>query len=162
MISDERSYNFSGQTLLKYILRPLASCPSLDAVVESQPHIIVIRFESVMTDLEHPSPSEVFAKIRLVLEVFQKHLLGMCPHGSALTFLCLGKVSIGFKSKYYFKGDKHVPRWMCRGLEVSKLCHRSKVITFLFPALLYGCVPRHMECRVTRGTPDSVLVSSTV
>ncbi|KAF0873563.1 centromere/kinetochore protein zw10 homolog [Crocuta crocuta] len=66
-----------GQMLLKYILRPLASCPSLDAVVESQPHIIVIRFESVMTDLEHPSPSEVFAKIRLVLEVFQKHLLDL-------------------------------------------------------------------------------------
>lgn len=82
--------------LLKYILRPLASCPSLYAVVESQPNIISIRFESVMTDLEHPSPSEVFAKIRLVLEVLQKHLLGMCPQGSALIFLRLGK------SQYYF------------------------------------------------------------
>ncbi|GAB5577088.1 transmembrane protease serine 5 isoform X4 [Prionailurus iriomotensis] len=66
-----------GQMLLKYILRPLASCPSLYAVVESQPNIISIRFESVMTDLEHPSPSEVFAKIRLVLEVLQKHLLDL-------------------------------------------------------------------------------------
>ncbi|XP_060016398.1 centromere/kinetochore protein zw10 homolog isoform X2 [Lagenorhynchus albirostris] len=64
-----------GQMLLKYILRPLASCPSLFAVIESQPNIIIIRFESVMTGLEHPSPSEVFAKIRLVLEVVQKQLL---------------------------------------------------------------------------------------
>ncbi|XP_059563902.1 centromere/kinetochore protein zw10 homolog isoform X3 [Myotis daubentonii] len=66
-----------GQMLLKYILRPLASCPSLFAVVESQPNIIIIRFQSVMTDFEHPSPSEVFAKIRLVLEVLQKHLLDL-------------------------------------------------------------------------------------
>ncbi|XP_037007220.2 centromere/kinetochore protein zw10 homolog [Artibeus jamaicensis] len=64
-----------GQMLLKYILRPLASCPSLYAVVESQPNIIIIRFESMMTDMEHPSPSEVFAKVKLVLEVLQKHLL---------------------------------------------------------------------------------------
>ncbi|XP_035884433.1 centromere/kinetochore protein zw10 homolog isoform X1 [Phyllostomus discolor] len=64
-----------GQMLLKYVLRPLASCPSLFAVVESQPNIIIIRFESMMTDLEHPSPSEVFAKVKLVLEVLQKHLL---------------------------------------------------------------------------------------
>ncbi|XP_045750963.1 centromere/kinetochore protein zw10 homolog isoform X2 [Mirounga angustirostris] len=66
-----------GQMLLKYILRPLASCPSLYAIIESQPNIIIIRFESVMTDLEHPSPSEVFAKIRLVLEVLQKQLLDL-------------------------------------------------------------------------------------
>uniref|UniRef100_A0A8C0JYF8 Centromere/kinetochore protein zw10 homolog n=1 Tax=Canis lupus dingo TaxID=286419 RepID=A0A8C0JYF8_CANLU len=64
-----------GQLLLKYILKPLASCPSLCAITERQPNIIIIRFESVMTDLEHPSPSEVFAKIKLVLEVLQKHLL---------------------------------------------------------------------------------------
>ncbi|KAM5224538.1 centromere/kinetochore protein zw10 homolog isoform 1-T1 [Hipposideros larvatus] len=66
-----------GQMLLKYILRPLVSCPSLFAVIENQPNIIIIRFESVMTDLEHPSPSEVFVKIRLVLEVLQKHLLDL-------------------------------------------------------------------------------------
>lgn len=66
-----------GQMLLKYILRPLVSCPSLFAVIENQPNIIIIRFESVMTDLEHPSPSEVFVKIRLVLEVLQKQLLDL-------------------------------------------------------------------------------------
>ncbi|XP_076969007.1 centromere/kinetochore protein zw10 homolog [Tamandua tetradactyla] len=66
-----------GQMLLKYILRPLATCPSLHAVIESQPNIVTFRFESVMTDLEHPSPSEVFANIKLVLEVLQKQLLDL-------------------------------------------------------------------------------------
>ncbi|XP_008587800.1 PREDICTED: centromere/kinetochore protein zw10 homolog isoform X2 [Galeopterus variegatus] len=66
-----------GQMLLKYILRPLASCPSLHSVIESQPNIVIVRFESVRTDLEHPSPSEVFTKIRLVLEVIQKQLLDL-------------------------------------------------------------------------------------
>uniref|UniRef100_G3UL93 Centromere/kinetochore protein zw10 homolog n=1 Tax=Loxodonta africana TaxID=9785 RepID=G3UL93_LOXAF len=66
-----------GKMLLKRILRPLASCPSLYAVIESQPNVVTFRFESVMTDLEHPSPSEVFAKIKLVLEVLQKQLLDL-------------------------------------------------------------------------------------
>lgn len=65
---------------------PLVSCPSLSAVIENQPNAIIIRFESVMTDLEHPSPSEVFVKIRLVLEVLQKQLLGMYLQGSAFIF----------------------------------------------------------------------------
>jgi centromere/kinetochore protein ZW10 len=72
--------------LLKYILRPLASFPSLHAVIESQPNTVTVRFESVMTDLEHPSPSDVFAKIRLVLEVLQKQLLGEYPQSSAFIF----------------------------------------------------------------------------
>ncbi|XP_037697420.1 centromere/kinetochore protein zw10 homolog [Choloepus didactylus] len=66
-----------GQMLLKYILRPLASCPSLHAVIESQPSTVSFHFESVMTDLDYPSPSEVFTKIRLVLEVLQKQLLDL-------------------------------------------------------------------------------------
>ncbi|XP_075402731.1 centromere/kinetochore protein zw10 homolog [Tenrec ecaudatus] len=66
-----------GKMLLKYILRPLASCPSLYAVIESQPSVVIFRFESVKTDLEHPSPSEVFTKIRLVLEVLKKQLLDL-------------------------------------------------------------------------------------
>nr|XP_004666520.1 centromere/kinetochore protein zw10 homolog [Jaculus jaculus] len=66
-----------GQMLLKYILRPLASCPSLHAVIENQPHAVIVRFQSLMTDLEHPSPSEVYAKIRIVLEVLHKQLLDL-------------------------------------------------------------------------------------
>ncbi|XP_003472868.2 centromere/kinetochore protein zw10 homolog [Cavia porcellus] len=66
-----------GQMLLQYILRPLASFPSLNAVIESPPGAVVVRFESLLTDLEHPSPSEVFTKIRLVLEVLHKYLLDL-------------------------------------------------------------------------------------
>ncbi|XP_045139514.1 centromere/kinetochore protein zw10 homolog [Echinops telfairi] len=66
-----------GKMLLKYILRPLTSCPSLYAVIESQPSVVIFRFESVKTDLEHPSPSEVFTKIKLVLEVLKKQLLDL-------------------------------------------------------------------------------------
>ncbi|KAM6157689.1 centromere/kinetochore protein zw10 homolog [Rhynchocyon petersi] len=66
-----------GKMLLNYVLRPLASCPSLHAVIESQPNGVILRFDSVTTNLEHPSPSEVFAKIRLVLEVLQKQILDL-------------------------------------------------------------------------------------
>ncbi|XP_055963545.1 centromere/kinetochore protein zw10 homolog [Sorex fumeus] len=66
-----------GQMLLKYILMPLVSEPSLHAMIETQPNNIIIRFESVATDLEHPSPCEVFTKIRLILEVLQKQLLDL-------------------------------------------------------------------------------------
>lgn len=67
----------SGQMLLKYMLKPLVTCPSLHAVIEKQPNSVTIRFQSLMTDLEHPSPPEAFAKIQLVLEVLQKQLLGV-------------------------------------------------------------------------------------
>lgn len=66
-----------GQMLLKYILKPLVTCPSLHAVIERQPSSVSICFESLATDLEHPSPPEAFAKIRLVLEVLQKQLLDL-------------------------------------------------------------------------------------
>ncbi|XP_004604760.1 centromere/kinetochore protein zw10 homolog [Sorex araneus] len=66
-----------GQMLLKYILMPLVSQPSLHAMIETQPNVTIIRFESVATDLEHPSPCEVFTKIRLILEVLQKQLLDL-------------------------------------------------------------------------------------
>ncbi|XP_028639586.1 centromere/kinetochore protein zw10 homolog isoform X2 [Grammomys surdaster] len=66
-----------GQMLLKYILKPLVTCPSLHAVIERQPSSVSICFQSVTTDLEHPSPPEAFAKIRLVLEVLQKQLLDL-------------------------------------------------------------------------------------
>ncbi|XP_031200514.1 centromere/kinetochore protein zw10 homolog [Mastomys coucha] len=66
-----------GQMLLKYILKPLVTCPSLHAVIERQPSSVSICFQSLTTDLEHPSPPEAFAKIRLVLEVLQKQLLDL-------------------------------------------------------------------------------------
>ncbi|KAM5246762.1 centromere/kinetochore protein zw10 homolog [Ctenodactylus gundi] len=72
-----------GQMLLKYVLRPLASYPSLHAVIESQPNAVIVCFESLMTDSEHPSPCEVFTKIQLVLEVLQKQLLDS-PHDTGV------------------------------------------------------------------------------
>ncbi|XP_006890853.1 PREDICTED: centromere/kinetochore protein zw10 homolog isoform X2 [Elephantulus edwardii] len=66
-----------GKMLLNYILKPLASCPSLHAVVESQPPVVTLRFESVTTNLEYPSPSDVFVKIKLVLEMLHKQLLDL-------------------------------------------------------------------------------------
>uniref|UniRef100_A0A8C8S0S2 Centromere/kinetochore protein zw10 homolog n=1 Tax=Pelusios castaneus TaxID=367368 RepID=A0A8C8S0S2_9SAUR len=66
-----------GQLLLKYILKPLISYPSLWAIVEEQPDGVVLRFECAAPNLEHPSPVEVFGKIKLVLEVLHKHLLNI-------------------------------------------------------------------------------------
>ncbi|KAM4828257.1 centromere/kinetochore protein zw10 homolog isoform 2-T2 [Thomomys bottae] len=66
-----------GQMLLKHILRPLASYSSIHVVIENQPNTVIIRFDSLMTDLEHPSPSKVFTEIQMVLEVLQKQLLDL-------------------------------------------------------------------------------------
>ncbi|XP_066495731.1 centromere/kinetochore protein zw10 homolog [Tiliqua scincoides] len=64
-----------GQLLLQNILKPLISHPSLRPLLEEQPDTIILRFESVDSDLDHPSPLEVFVKIKLVLEVLHKYQL---------------------------------------------------------------------------------------
>lgn len=64
-----------GQLLLRNVLKPLISHPSLRPLLEEQPDTIILRFESVGSDVGHPSPLEVFAKIKLVLEVLHKHQL---------------------------------------------------------------------------------------
>ncbi|XP_053125841.1 centromere/kinetochore protein zw10 homolog [Hemicordylus capensis] len=65
-----------GQLLLKNILKPLISHPSLQPVLEERADAaITLRFESVGCDSGQPSPVEVFAKMKLVLEVLHKHLL---------------------------------------------------------------------------------------
>ncbi|XP_074832958.1 centromere/kinetochore protein zw10 homolog isoform X1 [Carettochelys insculpta] len=66
-----------GQLLLKYILKPLIAYPSLRPLLEEQPDTAILRFESAEPNLEHPSPVEVFDKIRLVLEALHKHLLSV-------------------------------------------------------------------------------------
>uniref|UniRef100_A0A7N4PI02 Centromere/kinetochore protein zw10 homolog n=1 Tax=Sarcophilus harrisii TaxID=9305 RepID=A0A7N4PI02_SARHA len=80
-----------GQLLLKYIIRPLVFYPSLHALIDTHPDTVVFRFESVATELEHSSPPEVFTKIRLVLEVLQKHLLDL-PLGDDLEDEKLSKI----------------------------------------------------------------------
>uniref|UniRef100_A0A6I8NUN5 Centromere/kinetochore protein zw10 homolog n=1 Tax=Ornithorhynchus anatinus TaxID=9258 RepID=A0A6I8NUN5_ORNAN len=69
-----------SQLLLNCVLKPLVYYPSLHAVVDIQPDTVILRFESVASDLERPSPPEVFSKIQLVLEVLCEHLLNL-PRG---------------------------------------------------------------------------------
>ncbi|XP_061448733.1 centromere/kinetochore protein zw10 homolog isoform X2 [Rhineura floridana] len=64
-----------GQLLLKHILKPLISHPSLRPLLEKHPDAVTLRFESVGSDLGHPSPVEVFARITLVLEALHRHQL---------------------------------------------------------------------------------------
>ncbi|XP_018424685.1 PREDICTED: centromere/kinetochore protein zw10 homolog [Nanorana parkeri] len=66
---------FFSRLLMNYILKPLVKYPSLHVLVESQPQGVILRFESTKTELEHPSPSQVFLKLNLVLELLYKHLL---------------------------------------------------------------------------------------
>ncbi|NP_001116261.1 centromere/kinetochore protein zw10 homolog [Xenopus tropicalis] len=66
---------FFSQLLLNYILKPLVTYPSLHAQMETQQQGVILRFESVETQSEHPPPSEVFIKLRLVFELLHKHLL---------------------------------------------------------------------------------------
>ncbi|XP_053307555.1 centromere/kinetochore protein zw10 homolog [Spea bombifrons] len=66
---------FFSQLLLNYILKPLVTYPALHAQVDTQPQGVILRFETMDTDLEHPSPAAVFLKLQLVLELLHKHLL---------------------------------------------------------------------------------------
>ncbi|KFV92612.1 Centromere/kinetochore protein zw10, partial [Eurypyga helias] len=66
-----------GQLLLKYILKPLISYPSLRPVTEEQSDGFILRFKSEEPNLDHSSPVEVFAKIKLVFEVLHKYLLNV-------------------------------------------------------------------------------------
>ncbi|KAM9299225.1 centromere/kinetochore protein zw10 homolog [Gastrophryne carolinensis] len=68
---------FFSQLLLNYILKPLVTFPSLHVLVESQAPGVILRFECTKTDLEHPTPTQVFMKLKLVLELLHKHLLGV-------------------------------------------------------------------------------------
>ncbi|KAM4652514.1 centromere/kinetochore protein zw10 homolog [Discoglossus pictus] len=66
---------FFSQLLLNYILKPLVMYPPLHARVDTEQQSVVLRFEIIETDLEHPPPAEVFVKLKLVLELLHKCLL---------------------------------------------------------------------------------------
>lgn len=66
---------FSGQLLLKHILKPLILYPSLQPCTEEQSNVFILRFKSEEPSLDHSSPMEVFDKIRLIFEVLHKYLL---------------------------------------------------------------------------------------
>ncbi|NXG63756.1 ZW10 protein, partial [Hemiprocne comata] len=66
-----------GQLLLKYILKPLISYPSLQPFTEEQSDVLILRFKSEEPALDHSSPMEVFDKIKLVFEFLHKYLLNV-------------------------------------------------------------------------------------
>ncbi|KFP81419.1 PREDICTED: centromere/kinetochore protein zw10 homolog, partial [Acanthisitta chloris] len=63
-----------GQLLLKYILKPLISYPSLQPLTEEQPDVFILKFKSEKPTLDQSSPVKVFDKIRLVFELLHKYL----------------------------------------------------------------------------------------
>ncbi|NWU77953.1 ZW10 protein, partial [Onychorhynchus coronatus] len=66
-----------GQLLLKYILKPVISYPSLQPLTEERPDVLILRFESKEPALDQSSPMEVFDKIKLIFEVLHKYLLNV-------------------------------------------------------------------------------------
>ncbi|XP_071432437.1 centromere/kinetochore protein zw10 homolog [Pithys albifrons albifrons] len=66
-----------GQLLLKYILKPLISYPSLQPLTEEQPDMFILRFKSEEPTLDQSSPMEVFHKIKLIFEALHKYLLNV-------------------------------------------------------------------------------------
>ncbi|NWR35707.1 ZW10 protein, partial [Tachuris rubrigastra] len=66
-----------GQLLLKYILKPVISYPSLQPLTEERPDVLILRFKSEDTVLDQSSPMEVFDKIKLIFEVLHKYLLNV-------------------------------------------------------------------------------------
>ncbi|KAM6295850.1 centromere/kinetochore protein zw10 homolog [Aegotheles albertisi] len=66
-----------GQLLLKHILKPLISYPSLQPCTEEQSDVFILRFKSKEPSLDHCSPVEVFAKIKLIFEILHKYLLNV-------------------------------------------------------------------------------------
>ncbi|XP_035411559.1 centromere/kinetochore protein zw10 homolog [Cygnus atratus] len=66
-----------GQLLLKYILKPLISYPSLQPFTEELSDVVILRFKCEEPNLDHSSPVEVFDKIKVILEVLHKYLLNV-------------------------------------------------------------------------------------
>lgn len=64
-----------GQVLMKYMLKPLIMYPSL--LVEVSEHLemgTVLSLQTEKKQVEHPTPSDVYAQILLVLKTLHKHL----------------------------------------------------------------------------------------
>ncbi|XP_029428048.1 centromere/kinetochore protein zw10 homolog [Rhinatrema bivittatum] len=68
---------FFSQILLKYILKPLIFYPSLHTQIEHQTQSVVLRFESLETDVERSTPGKVFLNITSVLQLLHQHLLAV-------------------------------------------------------------------------------------
>ncbi|XP_071023512.1 centromere/kinetochore protein zw10 homolog isoform X1 [Oncorhynchus clarkii lewisi] len=65
-----------SQVLLKYLLKPLITYPSLNVEVsEQQGEGTLISLQFAETPEEHPSPSQVYTKVLMVLKTLHTHLL---------------------------------------------------------------------------------------
>uniref|UniRef100_A0A8C7KZ47 Zw10 kinetochore protein n=1 Tax=Oncorhynchus kisutch TaxID=8019 RepID=A0A8C7KZ47_ONCKI len=65
-----------SQVLLKYLLKPLITYPSLNVdVSEQQGEGILLSLQCAETPEEHPSPSQVYTKVLVVLKTLHTHLL---------------------------------------------------------------------------------------
>uniref|UniRef100_A0A8C7MQF6 Centromere/kinetochore protein zw10 homolog n=1 Tax=Oncorhynchus kisutch TaxID=8019 RepID=A0A8C7MQF6_ONCKI len=65
-----------SQVLLKYLLKPLITYPSLNVEVsEQQDEGTLISLQFAETPEEHPSPSQVYTKVLMVLKTLHTHLL---------------------------------------------------------------------------------------
>lgn len=63
--------------LLKYLLKPLIMYPSLNVEVsEQQGEGTLLSLQCAETPEEHPSPSQVYTKVLVVLKTLHTHLLG--------------------------------------------------------------------------------------
>ncbi|KAM9499014.1 centromere/kinetochore protein zw10 homolog isoform 2-T2 [Salvelinus alpinus] len=65
-----------SQVLLKYLLKPLITYPSLNVEVsEQQGEGTLLALQFAETPDEHPSPSQVYTKVLMVLKTLHTHLL---------------------------------------------------------------------------------------
>ncbi|KAJ7996962.1 hypothetical protein DPEC_G00223970 [Dallia pectoralis] len=67
-----------GQVLLENMLKPLIMYPGLNVEVSEQPgEATLLSLQITETQVEHPSPSQVYTKLLLVLKTLHTHLLGV-------------------------------------------------------------------------------------
>ncbi|MBN3302540.1 ZW10 protein, partial [Amia calva] len=79
-----------SQVLLKYVLKPLITYPSLNMEMSEQPgQSTVLSFHCTDTKVEHPSPSEVYIKVHTVLKKLHTCLLNV-PVGDKKLSVMLG------------------------------------------------------------------------
>ncbi|KAJ8267083.1 hypothetical protein GJAV_G00138140 [Gymnothorax javanicus] len=79
-----------GQALLKYVLKPLITYPSLHVDLTDGPgQGTVLSFLSAETTAEHPSPSQVYTKVLTVLKALHTHLFDVTV-GEKTVSLILG------------------------------------------------------------------------
>ncbi|KAJ8347531.1 hypothetical protein SKAU_G00261200 [Synaphobranchus kaupii] len=81
-----------GQALLKYVLKPLITYPSLHMDLTDVPgQGTILSFLSVQTAAVHPSPSQVYTKVLTVLKALHAHLLDVSV-GEKKVSLILGEM----------------------------------------------------------------------